>query len=339
MIKNTQNNTINKFLLSVIKPYKWWYLLMLQAPIVVSFFIPLNNYALKLLIDNISNLATFDFSVVLYPFSIFCFACLANELCWRISNFADYHSQPKIEATIVENAFKIVINRQFLYFQNNLSGKIASKIVGIQANFVQIQDLFHFQIICLVLQIIISLIMLFFVHIKLAILVMLWLVVLLPVCFVSKKKLANLSAFATNKRQEITGIINDAIANIATIFAFASKNKEQNLLAKHNNEFIFAERKRLKFLFTNHIFIGFVYCLMSISILYLLIKLRQQQLVSNGELAMVFSLIYFTIEATWHLLGAFDNLLIAVGDFKESFLVLQNHETSFDKNPAQKLVI
>ncbi len=339
MTENTQHNTILTFLLSVIKPYKWWYLLLLQAPILVSFFIPLNNYALKLLIDNISNLATFDFSVVLYPFSIFCFACLAKELCWRIANFADYHLQPKIEATIVENAFKIVINRQFLYFQNNLSGKITSKIVGIQTNFLQIQDLFCFQIIIFVLQIIISLVMLFFVHIKLAILVMLWLVVLLPVCFVSKKKLANLSAFATNKKQEITGIINDAIANIATIFAFASKNKEQNLLAKHNNEFIFAERKRLKFLFINRIFIGFVYSLMSISILYLLIKLRQQQLISNGELAMVFSLIYFTIEATWHLLNASDSLLIAVGDFKESFLVLQNHETSFDKNPAQKLVI
>jgi ATP-binding cassette subfamily B protein len=181
--------------------------------------------------------------------------------------------------------------------------------------------------------------MLFFVHIKLAILLMLWLVVLLPVCFVSKKKLANLSAFATHKKQEITGVINDAIANISTIFAFASKNKEQNLLAKHNAEFIFAERKRLKFLFINHIFIGFVYCLMSISVLYLLIKLRQQQLVSNGELAMVFSLIYFTIDATWQLLNAFDSLLTAVGDFKESFLVLQNQETSFDKNTAQKLVI
>jgi ABC-type multidrug transport system fused ATPase/permease subunit len=163
--------------------------------------------------------------------------------------------------------------------------------------------------------------------------------VLLPVCFVSKKKLANLSAFATNKLQEITGIINDAIANIATIFAFASKNKEQNLLSKHNNEFIFAERKRLKFLFINHIFIRFVYCLMSISILYLLIKLRQQQIISNGELAMVFSLIYFTIDATWQLLGAFDNLLIAVGNFKESFLALQNHETNLDKTSAIQLLL
>ena len=330
---------IKKFLYNIIYPYRFWYLLMLQAPILVSFFIPLNNYALKLLIDNIGNLATFDFFVVLYPFAIFCFACLANEICWRIYNFADYHSQPKIEAKILENAFKIIINRQFLYFQNNLSGKIASKIVGIQTNFVQIQDLFYFQIIRVVLQIIISLIMLFFVHIKLAILVMLWLVVLLPVCFVSKKKLANLSAFATNKRQEITGIINDAIANIATIFAFASKNKEQNLLSKHNNEFIFAERKRLKFLFINHIFIGFVYCLMSISILYLLIKLRQQQIISNGELAMVFSLIYFTIDATWQLLGAFDNLLIAVGNFKESFLALQNHETNLDKTSEIQLLL
>ena len=334
-----QNINIKSFLYNIIYPYRFWYLLMLQAPILVSFFIPLNNYALKLLIDNIGNLATFDFFVVLYPFAIFCFACLANQICWRISNFAYYHSQPKIEAKILENAFKIIINRQFLYFQNNLSGKIASKIVGIQTNFVQIQDLFHFEIIRVVLQIIISLIMLFFVHIKLAILVMLWLVVLLPVCFVSKKKLANLSAFATNKRQEITGIINDAIANIATIFAFASKNKEQNLLSKHNNEFIFAERKRLKFLFINHIFIGFAYCLMSISILYLLIKLRQQQIISNGELAMVFSLIYFTIDATWQLLGAFDNLLIAVGNFKESFLALQNHETNLDKTSAIQLLL
>ena len=330
---------IKSFLYNIIYPYRFWYLLMLQAPVLASFFIPLNNYALKLLIDNISNYSYFDFSVVLYPFAIFCVACLTNEVSWRIANFADYKSQPKVEATILKQAFDLVISKQFLYFQNHLSGKIASKIIGIQTNFVQIQDLFNFQIIYLVLQIIISLIMLFFVHIKLAILVLLWLIVLLPACFVSKKKLSNLSAIATNKRQEITGVINDCLANIATVFNFASKKQEQNLLEKHNNEFIMLEKKRLKFLFINHLFIGFVYCLMSISVLYLLIKLRQQQLISNGELAMVFSLIYFTIEATWHLLGAFDNLLIAIGNFKESFLVLKNQQPNLDKISATQLLL
>ncbi|WP_236870011.1 hypothetical protein [Candidatus Bandiella numerosa] len=39
------------FLWSVIKPYKWWYLLMLQAPFANAIFPLIYNYAIKVLID------------------------------------------------------------------------------------------------------------------------------------------------------------------------------------------------------------------------------------------------------------------------------------------------
>jgi len=327
------------FFAPILKPYRWYYLLMLQAPILGAFFIPLNNYALKLLIDNISDQKIFAFSAVIYPFAIFCFAAIGLETFWRIANFADYKSQPKIEAQIIETAFAKIINNHYQYFQNNLSGKIASKIAGLRDYFVQIQDLFMFQIITIGLQIIISVVMLFFVNYWLAILISCWLLFLLPTVFISKKKISILSASSIDKKQEMNGILNDIFVNFNTVFIFAKKNQEQLRLQNNAKQFIVAEKKRLKFLFVNHLFIGIIYVIMSISILFLLIKLRQQNLITNGELAMVFSLIYFTIDATWQLFNAVDTLLTAIGNLKQSFTVFTCQDCNIDKKNASILAI
>ena len=51
MTKKLPQNTIPKFLLQVIKPYKWWYLLMMQAPIVNSFYKVFSMLAVAKVVD------------------------------------------------------------------------------------------------------------------------------------------------------------------------------------------------------------------------------------------------------------------------------------------------
>ena len=49
-ISNTMPPTVWQFLWHVIKPYRWWYALMLQAPVLTAFYIFANNYSFKLVV-------------------------------------------------------------------------------------------------------------------------------------------------------------------------------------------------------------------------------------------------------------------------------------------------
>jgi ATP-binding cassette, subfamily B, bacterial len=50
-----------QFLWQNIKPYRWWYALMFQAPVLTALYIFANNYSLKLLIDNFSTGSTIEY--------------------------------------------------------------------------------------------------------------------------------------------------------------------------------------------------------------------------------------------------------------------------------------
>ena len=98
--------------------------------------------------------------------------------------------------------------------------------------------------------------------------------------FYSKKKIFFLSKNSTEARQKITGLLNDSIANISTVLNFANRNFEKKLLKNANDDFVNLEQKRIWFININHFWIGLVYAVLPIVTLFLMIDLRQQNIIS-----------------------------------------------------------
>jgi len=126
-----KQNTIPSFLWSVIKPYKWWYLLMMQAPIIGSFYKVANSYAVKLVVDAFKGAAMPEYSDLAYPITLFVGAILVMEMGWRVSHFAWMKSQPFVRVNITAKAYDYMRNHSYNFFQNIHSGSIVSKIKGI----------------------------------------------------------------------------------------------------------------------------------------------------------------------------------------------------------------
>jgi ATP-binding cassette subfamily B protein len=135
MTKKLPQNTIIKFLWSVIKPYKWWYLLMIQAPIIGSFYKVANSYAIKLVVDVFTSNELPEYSNLIYPITLFIGAILVMEAGWRASHFAWMKSQPFVRANITAKAYDYIQNHSYNFFQNTHSGAIASKIKGIETGY------------------------------------------------------------------------------------------------------------------------------------------------------------------------------------------------------------
>jgi ATP-binding cassette subfamily B protein len=338
-MKNNYPTTLTSFFWQILKPYKWWIALMLQAPIIGAFFVPANNYALKLIVDELTSGQNFTFAQIIFPVALFCAASIILEIVWRIANFADYKSQPKIEAEILRQSYEMVLSHDYQFFQNNLSGKISSKVGSIMERYVYIFDTIHFGIISCSLSIFISLILLFFVHLKLALGVAFWLIIFMPLMFFAKKRGLILSERSTAQKQRLSGLVNDGISNISSVLFFGARNSELNLIENANGDFIDCEKKRLKFKFLNHLVMGVIYSALSISVLFLLIDLRQENLISTGDFVMVMGLMFYLIEVSYRLLNDVDNLIKDYGSLKESFTIFtQNHQV-FDAPNALNLVV
>jgi len=86
-MQSTQNLMLS-FLWKIIKPYKYWYLLMIQAPIVGAFYNSVNLYSLKLIVDAFDNSEIPEYKDLLYPTSLFIGAILILESDWRLCTYA-----------------------------------------------------------------------------------------------------------------------------------------------------------------------------------------------------------------------------------------------------------
>ncbi len=312
---------------------------MMQAPLIGAFFIPMNNYALKLIVDQITQNANFNIHQIVFPVILFCSASIILELAWRVANYADYKSQPKIEAKIINQGYEMLLTHNFQFFQNNLSGKIASKISDLRNNYMAIFDNFQFAIIWQCLGILITLSLLFSVHLQLALGVVLWLIIFMPLMFFTKRKGLIYSQNSTLEKQKISGLINDGISNISSILFFGARKFERNLIKTANGDFIKAEKTRLKFLFLNHLVMGFIYSALSIGVLFLLIDLKTKNQISTGDFVMVMGLMFYLIETTWGLLNQLDDLIKNIGNLKESFSIFKQNHQIFDSFAATELLI
>lgn len=124
-------HSIYTFLWPIIKPYRWWFLLMFQATILSGFYFPLNNYAIKCVIDAFSTNAILNYGDLITPIIIFVLAQIGLDLSWRLHDIAVWHAEPYVHRSIILKAYDYIQRHSYSYFQNNPSGTIISKLKGI----------------------------------------------------------------------------------------------------------------------------------------------------------------------------------------------------------------
>ena len=331
--------TLYQFFYQIIKPYKSWYFLMMLTPIFSAFFMPVSNYALKLIIDHLAINQNFTISDIIFPVSIFCIAVFVAQMIWRVYNYGDYKSQPFIEANIINKAYSMLLERNYQFFQNNLSGKTASQIATLRDKYVSIHDhIFHGFTHC-ILTILITLIIFFNVHQSIAIANLLWLAISIPLMFYSKKKIFFLAKNCNEARQKITGLLNDSITNISTVLYFANRNFEKKLLKNANDDFVNLEQKRIWFININHFWIGLVYAILPIVTLFLMIDLRQQNLITIGDFVLVLALMFHLFDYSWVMLQHVDGLINDFGQLSEAFTIFDEKNLVKENNQLLNLKI
>ena len=340
MTKELSQNTIPQFLWSAIKPYKWWDLLMMQAPFSNAVYPLIYNYAIKLLIDLFTQNAQITAAMAFWPVFLFIFANILLETCWRIHNFAAWRSMPYIMQDVMNKVYDYVSNHSYQFFQNNLTGTIISKVKGINDGCQKIHNGLEFQVSKPVLVTIFTGVGLAIASLPIFVVVMIFSIIQGSVAVFWGKKLNKIENEKEDSWHKIIGQISDNITNIFTIFSYATKQKEAQAISdRYDKTYKPAALEWCRVDFIMSVLMTVIHWTFMISLFVYMIHLRNKGNIGVGDIAFIMSLTYIFIDAMWQSINAVKDFSHTIAAFKSSFSVLQIPQEIIDKPNVSELLV
>lgn len=328
------------FLWAIIKPYKYFYLMMAMAPICSGAYPIIYSYAVKLLIDLFTKLEHITFEQAFWPIFWFVMAHVIMDGSWRLHNFAQLRTIPYIFQNMMDRICKHVFYLPHTYFQDNLSGAICGKMRGIGDNYFKMHQALEFKLSKPVLTIIFSGIALVLVNYKIFLFVLGFTIIFSLFAIKFFVKLANMEQAKQDSWYYLFGTIADRIQNIANIFAFATRKRE---MAKIQNYYRDIQNpltiKYYKYDLIICIFFSLLYWALLISIFIFVIHLKNLGEITVGDIAFIISITFVFAENSWHAIMEVKEFLEDVAAFRSAFSIMQIPKSSIDRPNATELKV
>ncbi|MFZ4077707.1 MAG: ABC transporter ATP-binding protein [Legionellaceae bacterium] len=332
--------TVWQFLWTIIKPYRWWYVLMMQAPLLTAFYVLANNYSLKLLVDAFSVGSGIEYASLIFPISLFIGAQIGLEVVWRLSNFAGWKAEPLVHRKLLLTAYDYVQYHSYRYFQTMPTGTLVSKIKGLLEGYTTIFASVHHVMGKNLCAVIVSVGALFFIHTTVFFLMLGWCLLVVTLLYPMAKHLNELSNYVADKKHAVMGMFSDNITNIFSLFYFSKRQAESKRLhAFMSQQYVPSQQKLYQYDFKFNVTGSFLYWLMLIGLFLFMIYLRQHSDVSTGDfLFVMLTSITISFELWGFIMGLCD-VMKQVGDFKSSYTILSTSHEVVDSPEAKDIEI
>lgn len=323
-----------------IKPYKWWYMLMLCAPIFTSFYTFGYNYAIKLFLDAMEKSEQLTYEAVLFPIGLFIFIQLMMDIVWRISNFAEWRSEPFVRRSILIKSYDYVQHHSYTFFQNNFTGAVSSKIKGLLDGYDKFWAEMHHGLFLRIIKIIINLTALSIVSAKLGLFMFIWTLIYAPVIFKFSIRLNQLAHIETDSRHALIGQVSDKISNIISLMSFSARKHELHKLDEQvKTDFIPKQVRLYKYDFMIQLIGGLLYLVMFAFLLFYMLHLKIHSDITIGDFAFVFGISLVVAEDIWESTVSLQEFSRAMGDLRSAMSILNTPQQGQDKSGATALII
>jgi ATP-binding cassette subfamily B protein len=333
---NTFTPSAWPFLWQNIRSYRWWYALMLQAPIVTAFYVFANNYSLKLLVDVFSIGSQVSYTQLLSPIILFVTAQIGLDVSWRISQIGGWKAEPYVRRNLLLKAYDYIQYHTYRYFQNTPSGTIISKLKGIIDGYDVIFSSIHHTIgkhLCVV---IVSIFVLLIVNTAVFLFMLIWCIAVIVILLPMALRLNQLSNQTAESKHHVIGLFADNITNIFSLFYFAKRQQElQRARTFISNDYLPRQIELYKYDFKFQLVGSVLYWIMLLGVFAFMIYLRKNGNVSTGDFIFVMLTTIAISFDLWAFISGMCNFMKDLGNFKSSFSILEIPHESMD-NPTAK---
>jgi ATP-binding cassette subfamily B protein len=337
-----KKNTITpfSFLWNIIKPYKFYFIIMYSVPIANGLYPILYNYAIKLLIDLFSKDIDVTFSQSIIPIMWFLSAQIILDGAWRIHNLAAIKSIPYVFEDIMLKTCHHCFHLPFIYYQNTLSGSIVSKIKGIGDKFFKIHQNLEWKLSAPILVTLFSGIALAKTNYKIFLFIMGFTLIYSPLAFYFFRNLAKIEGKKQDAWYHLFGNVADKITNIMTIFSFAKRSLELQKIKNDYTKILNPLAIRyLKYDFWISLILCLIYWVFIVGLFIYVIELRNAHEISIGDIAYVMALTFAFSENSWKSTMHIKDFLEDIAAFKSAFTIMQQEKCTIDNPDAHDLTV
>ena len=320
-----------------IKPYKWYYLLMLTGPLYNSIHPIIYNYALKLFLDVLSQ-PNNSIQGVSLPIMFFVGNELMLSAIWRTSQAAEWKSEPFVRRSIILDSYNYIQYHSFEFFQNTFTGSITNKLNAIKEGYNDFWAEMHHGMLSKALTAVIGIFSLSLVYKNIALFLSVWAIIYSYIVYRLSSRLQQLSCEDSANNHNIIGQISDKLSNITSLLYYTARKQEHDKLDSFIKEtFIPKQQERYKYAFFMRLTEDILFLSMFGVMLWYLLYLKTQNILSVGDFAFVFSMTLIISEKIWRVADDLQKFSEKMGDLQSAFHLLQKPQDNLDLPNAQRL--
>lgn len=339
-------NTFLKFTYTFLRGYKWPLLGIMFLASLTGFYGTIISYLIKILIDTIAAIDVQDSSgagniikVSMWPAIFFVLNYEMHDILWRGVDYLNLKTAPKIKNHIIGDVFAYVHKHSIGFFQENFAGTISSNITILVDNIERIIHNSLLFVITTVVQLMIALVAMYSVNIIFCLGLLSWVIGFLIVRFLLAARAKALAHDYALSQSMVSGKLVDSFQGVALARLFARSHFESFYLLKYlevmREKFIAKEW----FVFVVSFWQGLSISALISFMLFFLVKLRTQNLVSIGDFALILGLVLTITKNMWTLTKHIDTINDAIGKCNQSLKMLLSALDIEDNHNAQALKV
>lgn len=326
------------FIWHFLKSYKAIILVFISITALTGLWSPVNSLLIKYIVDTLDNHGSDNIlSLILWPSIFFVLNFELHNLCWRGTSYITCKLQPLIKSHIIRYTLDYVHQHTHQFFQDNMAGQISSQINTLADNIENIIHSISRQLIRGVVLLIISFISMYYVNPKFFYVLLTWFCFFASFSLLMSRRLITLSEHEAKAESVMSGQLVDSITNFSNVRVFAKRDYEINYINKALIKIKDTFQAKTIYSIKLHLAQGFSQTIMLSVMLYLLIDLRSNQLVTIGDFALILGLSVEVGFTVWWSLEQIDELNKAVGKCKQSMFALFVPHNIQDKENASIL--
>lgn len=322
---NELPTSLTKFILHFMKKQPVAFIVFFSAPLLFVLEANVVPYALKQIIDQISNFhgnkqdILTEISCALWLGGL---AWLGSMILLRLIHLWEAYVIPQFEADIRLSVVKYIISHSYQYFSSQLSGSIANKVKELPRTIESIREILCWNCLSTISVVFVSLILMTFINYTFSIILLIWLffhflITMSCIRFINKNSDENAEDKGT-----LSGIVVDIISNIISVKMFSNQFYELSYIGKEQQKEAISNKKLINSMNLFQVFTYIPILLMIGCVIYFLIISWQKESITTGDFVFIFSMVFFISQQMWHLSNALANLFRDIGTAQQALTLI-----------------
>ena len=330
--------TLAKFQLFFLSRQKWMLVLFSIAILIISFLEVIDSYIVKIFIDKLA-LKNYDDGFTTRYIIIFVLWWETWNLSYRLFDYTVMKIVPKYMSDISSALVEYIMGHSYKFYQDNFAGSISNRIKELSKSSGKIFTNLTEKIISRFISVIAAIIVLGIVNKTFSILMFIWLLIFGFANYFFLKPVENLSKNFAKHRSDMLGNLVDLINNISSVRLFSRQRYEMDLFNKSIDRVQTSDQKLQKYNMKIDYIKGMINNIMCGFMIYYIVKLYKQDLITMGDLYLVFATIIHVMSTVWMFLHDLKDVIEEVGTCRQALsLIVNKHDIADDKN-AKPIIV